>query len=373
MQIIHLTTLHPRTDARIFVKQVQTLNKAIPYEVALVVADGIGNELSEEKPYIYDLGSLRIWRFCRALVGPARAIRFIFKKKPVLIHFHDPELIPLGLLLKMLGHKVLYDVHEDVPLQVLNKYWIPEVLRRPVALSMSTLEWLAARFFDAIVPATPKIAKRFPSYKTVVVQNFPIKSELLLSASTPYARRPLKFAYLGRIAKNRGAREMVHALGSLRHLPNVRLEMAGRFDPEALKDELCILPSWSAVNYHGLMTRPEVAGLLGNVRAGLVVLYPTQNYVDAYPVKMFEYMAAGLPVIASDFPLWRQIVGGAGCGLLVDPMNPKAIADAMIWILEYPAEAEAMGQRGKKIVDEIYNWDTEAAKLINLYRKLIPS
>lgn len=84
-----------------------------------------------------------------------------------------------------------------------------------------------------------------------------------------------------------------------------------------------------------------------------------------------EYMSAGLPVIASDFPLWRQIIDGAGCGLLVNPMNPEAIASAMRWILEHPAEAEEMGNRGRKAVESTYNWDTEAAKLKDLYKKLL--
>jgi glycosyltransferase involved in cell wall biosynthesis len=114
-----------------------------------------------------------------------------------------------------------------------------------------------------------------------------------------------------------------------------------------------------------------VQTLLSKVRAGLVTLHPTPAYLEAYPVKMFEYMAAGLPVIASDFPLWRSIITKEQCGLLVDPLDPKALAKAMRWVLENPVEAEAMGRRGREAVLTTYNWDAEAAKLKVLYRKIL--
>jgi glycosyltransferase involved in cell wall biosynthesis len=176
---------------------------------------------------------------------------------------------------------------------------------------------------------------------------------------------------VGGIVNIRGAKEMVIALEYLRDISGLKLEMAGEFSPDGFDNELRVLLAWSLVNYHGHIGRSEVANLLGGVRAGLVVLHPVINYIDALPVKMFEYMAAGLPVIASDFPLWRQIIEGAQCGLLVDPMCPEAIADAMRWILVHPIEAEAMGRRGRKAVEEKYNWNHEADKLIDLYKKLL--
>ena len=373
LQLVHLSTVHSRTDTRIFVKQVMTLFSAMPMGVSLVVADGLGYSAPAGEPPVYDLGELPVSRFRRALAGNFRAFRFFRRTQPDLIHFHDPELIPLGIVLSLLGVKVIYDVHEDVPRQTMSKHWIPLIFRSPVAKVTAAIEWLAGLLFSGIVPATHTIAARFPAGKTVLVQNYPIPLELAVTQPTAYVERSPKFVYVGAVADIRGGREMVQAMEHLTDLPDVRLEIAGNISPESFAGELQCLHGWQQVIYHGLIGRQEVALLLGSARAGLVLLHPTINYVDAQPVKLFEYMAAGIPVIASDFPLLREIVTGAGCGLLVNPLDPIAIAIAFRWILEHPLEAEIMGKKGREAVYRTYNWESEATQLIGLYNKLLPA
>jgi len=205
----------------------------------------------------------------------------------------------------------------------------------------------------------------------VVIQNFPKLEEFARVEGEPYEKRPPWVAYVGGLTPIRGALEMVAAMSELPEELGAELVLAGNFDPSELEQELRSLPGWRRVRYLGWLDRPRVAELLGKVRAGLVVLHPTKNYREALPVKMFEYMAAGLPVIASDFPLWREIVAGEGVGLLVDPLDPKAIATAIAWVLEHPDEARAMGERGRKAVLERYNWDQEKKKLLALYGELV--
>jgi glycosyltransferase involved in cell wall biosynthesis len=371
-QLVHLSTVHSRNDTRIFIKQVRTLYSALAHDVSLVVADGLGDSHQPGQPANFDLGKLPASRFKRAVMGNFRAFVFLRRTKPQLVHFHDPELIPLGLLLRLRGCSVIYDVHEDVPRQTMSKHWIPVIFRWPVATVTAAMEWLAGKAFSAIVPATPTIAARFPVGKTVLVQNFPIQSELVLADPMPYSVRPSKFAYVGGIADIRGGKEMVLALEHMADLPEVRLEMAGGISPQSFSTELRELAGWSKVIYRGIIGRQDVARLLGSARAGLVLFQPMPNHVDAQPNKMFEYMSAGLPVIASDFPLWREIVAGAGCGLLVDPCDSHAIADALRWVLEHPLEAEAMGKKGQEAVHKIYNWERESTQLVGLYNKLLP-
>ena len=309
-------------------------------------------------------------RFSRIFGLTWRAFRLALRQRADVYHFHDPELIPLGLLLKLRGMKVLYDVHEDVPRQILGKHWIRPWLRRPVAALVEGVEWVAARVFDAIVAATPTIAARFPSKKTITVQNFPMLDELMKPESQPFSERPPHVAYIGGITETRGAKEMVRALEFVEN-EHVRLQLGGNFTPKGLEDEVRRLPGWSRVVAHGWVDRETVANLLGGVRGGLVLFHPAPNHTHAQPNKLFEYMAAGLPVVASNFPLWRQIVEGNHCGICVDPLDPKAIAEAIEFLITHPEEARKMGENGRRAVETKYNWDSEAEKLLSLYKELL--
>ena len=370
IRIVHSTNVHPRGDTRIRIREAGTIAKLMGEPVALLVQDGKGDCLEEDGQIrIIDSGPPPAGRPARMTLGVYRMWRAIRSLHPQLVHFHDPELMPLAVLLKCFGHQVVYDVHEDLPRQVLTKYWLPSLMRRPVSWVMSVCEWLAAHVFDAIITATPKIAERFPPRKTISVQNFPILDELVKTEVVPYQERQEQFAYIGGLTRERGVCEMVNAMT---HIGDCRLCLAGGFQPVGLRSEIETLSGWQQVVYFGWADRAQVADILGAARAGLVILHPTSRYLDAYPTKMFEYMSVGLPVIVSDFPLWRRIVDDAGCGLPVDPMDPQAIARAMRWILDHPAEAEAMGRRGRAAVEKDYNWETEAEKLVTLYRRLLP-
>jgi glycosyltransferase involved in cell wall biosynthesis len=291
--------------------------------------------------------------------------------KADLYHFHDPELIPVGILLRLCGKRVIYDVHEDVARQILTKGWIPKSLRRAVGRLAGVAEVVGTALFQRVVAATPAIAEHLPPVKTVVVSNFPLAEEIEFVAGTLYAQRPPRFWYAGGITRLRGITEIVDALAQFPAVLDASLDLAGVIRPDSLEQELREQTGWKRVRFHGWITREAMLHLADAARAGIVTFHPVPNHTDAQPNKLFEYMAAGLPVIASDFPRWRAIVETHQCGLLVDPQDAGAIADAMQWILEHPAEAEAMGERGRQAVREHYNWDRESRKLLSVYEELL--
>lgn len=153
--------------------------------------------------------------------------------------------------------------------------------------------------------------------------------------------------------------------------PGALLTIGGEFALASEQELAEAHPGWRRVDFLGFTKRDAVATMLARARAGLVLFQPRPNNVAGRPNKLFEYMSAGLPVIASDFPRWREIVDDAGCGVLVDPEDPQAISDALQWFLDHPNEAEAMGKRGHQAILMRYSWDAEAKVLVDLYHGLI--
>jgi glycosyltransferase involved in cell wall biosynthesis len=96
-----------------------------------------------------------------------------------------------------------------------------------------------------------------------------------------------------------------------------------------------------------------------------------KNSVESYPTKMFEYMSIGLPVIASDFPLYREVIEAHGCGLCVDPRNPEALASAILTIADNPTLQAEMAENGVKAVEAHYSWESQEKRMHEVYNKLI--
>ena len=371
MHVVHLTSVHPPFDTRIFHRECRSLVQA-GYAVTLVAPHELNEVVEGVRIEAISKADRRLRRMTTTVAQVYHKARQLDAD---LYHFHDPELIPVGLLLRARGKRVIYDVHEDVPRSLFapSRDYLPSNVKRPLSWLIERFENLAVRGFSGLVTATPAIGERFHTLNpyTKVINNFPILDELISSDGVSWDKRSSSAAYVGTIAFERGIRQMVEAMAYLPDDLQARLKLAGNFSPPQERDVVARLRGWRFVDELGFVDRREVARILSEVRVGLVLFHPEPNHIQAQPNKLFEYMSAGVPVIASNFPLWQNIIEKAGCGLLVDPLDAKAVALAIKYLLTNPSEAEAMGQRGKRAVEKYYNWQSEAEKLLNFYKEII--
>jgi glycosyltransferase involved in cell wall biosynthesis len=372
MRVVHVSIIHRPLDTRIFHKQCRALAGA-GYEVHLIV----GGALSAE------LGGVRLHSIADSAERPplrrqwgrlARAAPRALSLRASAYHLHDAHLIPLGLLLKLRGARVIYDVHEDYSEHARSKLLAHPIRARLKATMWRVLEAIARQTMDGFVCASPALARKFPPARTTIVRNFPLLEQFSLngsSAAVPYEERPNTVLYIGAIRRIRGFWEMLRAVELLPAELDCRLRLIGSVREPGIDQ---------AARGNGVRPRVEllpwqpfdtVRRELGRARVGLVLLWPVPNHYDAVRSnKLFEYMAAGVPVIAPDFPMWREIVLGTGCGLVVDPLDPAAIAHALEHLLTDPEAARQMGMRGRAAVEEGFNWGVDAPALLDLYREL---
>ena len=362
-KVVHISSVHRRYDTRIFVKECISLVQS-GYDVSLVIADGKGDEKTEGVK-IFDVGEPR-GRLHRMSSVCYRILRKAKELEGDLFHFHDPELLWVGFFLKLSGKRVIYDSHEDVPRQIAEKEYLPALWRKVISYVFEKVENLAVRILDAVVTPTPFLQDRFKSLHgdVVLLRNFPRLSELQITSR--WEDREKVLCYIGEISENRGIYEMVRASGRT----GMPLELGGRFRPPSLVETVKKMPEWEYVRYHGYIERRKVVELLGKSRIGLILFANTRDYREGYPVKMFEYMAAGMPFVASDFPAWRTLLEGVECCCFVPVENEEEIHRQLSRLTKDDKKAKAMGEQGRRAVVERFNWEKEEKKLLSLYQRL---
>ena len=364
MKVCHLTSVHKWNDVRIFEKECVSSAKA-GFDVTLIAVNG-------ERGIFEGVNVISVADQTRSRLG--RMIKTVdavyqeaVKVNADVYHFHDPELLRIGIQLqKKHGKKVIYDSHEDLPRQILDKLWIPAILRKTISKLVEHYENKIASQLSGIVAATPHIQKRFlqSNRNTVNINNYPILEKL--SIDVDWEKRKNEVCYVGGIFISRGIAELIDAMNEV----DARLNLAGNYAPISLRESLMDREGWRNVNEYGFVGRKEIIEILSRSKIGMVTLHPTQAYLDSLPIKMFEYMAAGIPVIASDFPLWRAIIDKHQCGMCVDPKNSKAITEAINFLLSNNEIASEMGRNGQKAANENYSWNAESKKLVEFYTTL---
>jgi glycosyltransferase involved in cell wall biosynthesis len=368
LKVVHVTTVHPATDNRIFHKECLTL-RAAGYQVTLVAPHG-GDELIDNIQ-IRALPAARN-RWDRASRLTRLALAICRREDADIYHFHDPELMPSMARLARAGKPVIYDMHENIVKDMRTKPHVSPPLR-PV---LST--YLRLRMKDWLMGMHVIFAERSyqPDYRWIeqytVIENMP-RTAQLLGVEVHYGSKPA-LAYLGSITPRRGSLTMLEVVRQLQlQGRQVGLECVGPATALHRREmELLVQASeLKQVRLQGRLEPAEAWNTIAGCLAGMALLADTPNYRDSLPTKLFEYMGLGLPVVASDFPLYRDIIDRHQCGICVNPADLPAVHSAVEHLLDNPAEAAMMGQRGREAVRQNYTWDTEAKKLLDLYKSLL--
>jgi glycosyltransferase involved in cell wall biosynthesis len=363
-RVCHITTVHPADDHRIFHKQCVSLREA-GYDVTLLAPDTENTTVNGVS--VVGFGVPVRNRFERTLRRPGAAYKAARAIDADLYHFHDPDFLPYGTRLARAGKRVVYDAHEDVRTQIRYKDWLPRPSRAPVARATALLEAACVARIDAVVSpslaALERLAPRQPT--AVLVANYPRLDHCAPVA--PWHDRRRAACYVGGITRVRGAHALVDAMAHA----DAELFLAGPISPPELRVELERSAGWPRVRYLGRVGPERVPELLGQARVGVIPLQPIPNYRDAYPVKLFEYLAAGLPVVATDVPLWRSLLETHGCGICVPPDSPRRLAEAITSLLDDDDRARAMGQRARRAAEQHYSWRSQETTLVALYAELL--
>jgi len=281
-----------------------------------------------------------------------------------LVHFHDPELVPAMALLGILrpGTYTLYDIHEDLPLQLASKPYLPSWARGPAARLVAWMLRTARELFSGFAPATEAIGLDWPAAQTRVLHNYP-KALFGRAGTLGRPLDPHRILYVGGLSRERGIPLALEAVREARRqLPELRLELIGWVmdDETAQGIRQATAEGWCRhtprLAPEALMARAAGAGV------GLVTLLPRPNYLESLPTKLFEYMAMGIPVLASDFPLWRQLVEAAGSGRLAAPV-PAEVAAALVAMCSDPVRLRLQGEAGRAAYRERYRWEVESLHL----------
>lgn len=366
IKVCHVTSAHPPKDVRIFTKECISLANA-GYDVYLVEQ---GNNERSQNVTIIGCGKVPNNRFKRMVNFTHKVIKKAIDIDAAIYHLHDPELLPYALKLKAMGKKVIFDSHEDYPLQIKTKEYLQKHFRSLLSIVYYKFETFVLKKIDAaIIPCTinGRNILEGRAKRTEYIDNYPCSADFY-DAYDEYAQKQGYVCYVGTLAYARGIYHLTKAAA----LAKVPLVLAGKYPMKRFEKEMHNLPEYTNVDYRGFVSRKEAANIYKGSLAGMCTLLNYGQYylADNFPTKILEYMAMGLPVIVYDYPYARKVMQTYKFGICVKPDSIEEISAAIKYIVDNPLEAYKMGQEGRRAVKEKFNWNTQAKKLVQLYEEL---
>lgn len=369
IKVCHFTSVHAFNDQRILEKECKSL-ASNGFDVTLVVFNNKNLILDGVK--IIGLKRKYSNRFYRLIIGSWRIFFCAYKTRSDIYHFHDPELLFHGLMLKLLGKIVIFDSHEFYTLQIREKKYIPKLFRNLFACLYSIIESFICSRLDAVIQVCTINNKNYfykIANKTVFINNSPLLTHNLSTNNISLRERKAVVCF-GSLTSDRGIEYLIQSS----EFTNANFILAGNID-DAISNILNNSNFHSNIVYLGLIDRSAIFKYLNGAIAGVATLLNIGQYfnIDTLPTKAYEYMFAGIPVIMANTDYNLILNEKYQFGICVNPYDPINIAEAVNYLIENPVEAEKMGSNGRMLVMNFFNWDIEEKKLIDLYKQLITS
>jgi glycosyltransferase involved in cell wall biosynthesis len=362
--VCHITTVHRQLKSRTFHREL------LPLAEAGVEVRYLSPALQINRADVITFVPLKACRsrWWRILSSPG-LLPVLLRQRADVYHFQDPELMPLAFLLKLICRKrVIYDCYEDFPSTFAHRHSIPIMWRSFAARATDAAEKLAARCFDGLVTADAATLRRFGrrgNSQKIVFYNFPNLDFFPESAGGP---KSFDIVYRGGLSERAGTELLLDAMGILASEgKRPRLLLLGYFDNQAAEQRLLArvrdFGLENRVEIRGAIPHEQMAEALSSAAIGVCPLQPVPKFLANIPVKVFEYWACSMPVVASNLPPIQPFFRHGEAGLLFEPESARQLARALSWLLDHPAMAARMGRRGRELVVSRFNNQQEVRRL----------
>jgi len=369
--VCHITSVHRAFDDRIFYKECLSLSE-FGYRVVLLAINK-QNELTRgvEIIGVKDIHS----RFLRIMIRP---VYFLIKSLVIradIYHLHDPELLPIGLILKILGKKVIYDIHELVYYSIDDKSYLKnKSFKFIIKFFYMKLEKISILLFDSVVLAEDGYYDYYhETYRKIwrkfyFIRNYPV-TEIIhqVNAFNKTIVNSITVIYAGLLASSRVIHTIIESFNYCQS--RINLWLLGKWENDSYFMQCSGLPNWRLVTYFGNLKPEEAYAYMKSADIGIALLLPIKNYLTSLPVKSFEYMACGIPVIISDFPYYRRIFSDSV--LYTEPQNPKLIAQQIDLLAQNKSLREKLVKKCNSEIISNRAWETEKEHLLTLYDSVL--
>ncbi len=345
------------------------------YDVTTLAAPDLTSGHEDAVPVAYL--PIRRNRLTRMISGPLTIGRAL-ARRPDVLYLVSLDLLPWGALVRKLRRcSVVYDSNDEYDTYMLIKEWLPVRVRPLLQRLVRWLEPWLARQLDGATTALPATQEKFEraGVKSTLVRNFPpafligqtrrdghYEFDVLVGGSLPEDQMLLLAETAARVEEilGRPVRWLVVARNYDDHEKRL---LEGALVASGLRDDFTL-------RYN--LPFPEMQRMMQSSKIGFVPYPGAVNYADRIPIRIFEYMAAGLPFVASDLPTTAQFTAEHGVAVLTPAGDVEAFAREIASLLDDPHRLQEMSARGPQVVLERYNWEIESRKLVDTLARVAP-